>query len=959
MRLTPTFQESLPPATAFSYNDENERIGLLIRRIIPQKHFGDAKTTSAFASFKKATNAHAHERDLDIDKGDVDEFCNQDLMSPSKCPPIAPTAPSKPQSILPRATDEIVLFGGTLKVQAPPPPISSSTSSDRNAGVLSSSSAPPGPSSGGSSGSSGSSGRSSGSSSNGGGIWDAFKSNAPSKPAQKKRARVEEERDTDVQAKTRKVAVKPALLSKVGKQSDLAVQPVTHNYTKEDFAGGEKFLRNAGRQSKGLEAFLQMFREGNRAVGLSLVWCDLTSNHTPTTSPKFCKPSQACDRWYCSCERYIRVDLAYRPVIGAVVCLPEQPRHCYFLPLALSQSDISVATDVARNFTLPFPFETSVKERWEAFYEILSNSRKKVMYHTKLALLPIIANLRILGLDASQISNVVDPRVGGYIASERDLISEEALELQALCKHYGINGDTEDLSNSFSGTTCGMVVAALGQIHTELQQVTSLNSALTLKLQGMGSLNFFENLEMKVVLELAKLELRGIGASPLGFSLLTKQLEDKVEEISIEAQREAGMEFNLASPEQVSNVLFGRLKIPPPESTSTKGKHYSTSEETLKSKVGEHPVVQMILDYRACKKVVSTFDWRQFLYHSNSPQDGDASIQISSLTTSYSERHNHVASSQMSTSPQKQGHSPQHKENRRIHPRWNLGFTRTGRLSCSLPNLQQVPKKFTVHGMDINVRALFKPHHEGYVLLAADYTQMEMKVLACAARDSGLLSLFQQQAETQGDVYKMMSGQIHQKPLDMVTPHERSAAKTIALGIIYGMGPEQTAARLSITFGAACAIIKKFHALFPGVSKFISATKSRARANGFVATVGRNRRYLPDITSTDAQKRATAERQSVNSIIQGSASEMIKLAMIEMGAEVSREDWTGAEPPELVASIHDELLYVVHEDDVPALVSLLKHVMEDSVPTQFGLQLRFSVDVQSGPSWGEMAPYKE
>ena len=249
--------------------------------------------------------------------------------------------------------------------------------------------------------------------------------------------------------------------------------------------------------------------------------------------------------------------------------------------------------------------------------------------------------------------------------------------------------------------------------------------------------------------------------------------------------------------------------------------------------------------------------------------------------------------------------------------------------------------------------------HEGYVLLAADYTQMEMKVLACAARDSGLLSLFQQQAETQGDVYKMMSGQIHQKPLDMVTPHERSAAKTIALGIIYGMGPEQTAARLSITFGAACAIIKKFHALFPGVSKFISATKSRARANGFVATVGRNRRYLPDITSTDAQKRATAERQSVNSIIQGSASEMIKLAMIEMGAEVSREDWTGAEPPELVASIHDELLYVVHEDDVPALVSLLKHVMEDSVPTQFGLQLRFSVDVQSGPSWGEMAPYKE
>ena len=366
----------------------------------------------------------------------------------------------------------------------------------------------------------------------------------------------------------------------------------------------------------------------------------------------------------------------------------------------------------------------------------------------------------------------------------------------------------------------------------------------------------------------------------------------------------------------------------------------------------------MILDYRACKKIVSTFDWRQFLYHNDSTSGADTICHMSTLATSYSERHNHIPSSQMCSSPPTQKESPQRLQDRRIHPRWNLGSTRTGRLSCSLPNLQQVPKKFTVGGMEINVRALFQPHQQDYVMLAADYTQMEMKVLACAARDTGLLALFQEQKETGGDVYKMMSGQIHQKNPDMVTPQERSAAKTIALGIIYGMGPDQTASRLSITYEAACAIIKKFHALFPGVSAFISTTKKRAKANGFVVTAGKNRRYLPDITCNDAQKRAAAERQSVNSIIQGSASEMIKLAMVEMGVQVGSRDWTGAEPPELVASIHDELLYVVHESDVAALAALLRQVMEESVPSKFGLQLHFSVDVQFGPSWGHMESYK-
>ena len=170
--------------------------------------------------------------------------------------------------------------------------------------------------------------------------------------------------------------------------------------------------------------------------------------------------------------------------------MPEQAEHCYFLPLAVSQSDLKSAMDSASNFILPFPLETSVKERWEAFYEILSHSRNKVIYHAKLALLPILANLRIFGLDTSKISKVVDPRVSGYIASERDLVSDEPLELQTLCTNYGISGSNKEATHLNSGTTCGRVAAAFRQLHTELLQVTSLNAALTLKLHNMGSLNF-------------------------------------------------------------------------------------------------------------------------------------------------------------------------------------------------------------------------------------------------------------------------------------------------------------------------------------------------------------------------------------------------------------------------------------------------------------------------------------
>jgi DNA polymerase-1 len=546
--------------------------------------------------------------------------------------------------------------------------------------------------------------------------------------------------------------------------------------------------------------------------------------------------------------------------------------------------------------------------------------------------------------------------------SETDFTSsEEPLELHQLCRHYAIGGDNasaaeeEELlqgggsynppgGNSnpqqelqqgpeeLSMKSCGRLARVIGTLWEELLLVSKLHEAIVTKMVQTSTLPFYEQLEMKAVVELAKLELRGIGAQPRGFASMMRQLKDKEQQIEREAVAAAGVSFNLASPEQVSNVLYTRMNVPPPKNTSAKGKHFSTSEQDLKTRAAEFPIVQLILDYRTCRKITTTYDWRPFLFDSSfytqQPQQQGATTTsvTTSVASSYSNAHNHVVASQMdhfsSSAP-----SPPEKEkvaassfNFNVHPRWNLGFTRTGRLSCSSPNLQQVPKAFTVRGLEINVRSLFVPPGEDYVFVAADYSQIEMRVLACAAREQNLIDLFQHDNGHGGDggansdVYKLMASQIYGKssPAD-VTAHERSVAKTISLGIIYGMGADQTAARLSIERAQAVQIIRKFYDLFPRISVWIAGVKSRVRANGYVQTMGRYRRYFPDITCDDPQKRATAERQSVNTVVQGSASEIIKLAMISMSEAIdgaSEAYWLNLPRPELVATIHDELLYV-------------------------------------------------
>lgn len=940
-----------PHPSIFRARTENERIGLLIRRVIPQKQsirHGE-HADSALSALKHAMRKNG---------GGRENVGNTDLEDELDCGPRKRKAPEAEANL---PSGGFSLFGGAVSI-TPPTVGNGSEDSMVNSRVVHLSSADDK------------------SAAHQGDIWGpppSLKSSSSSTSSTHTKSKAPGSLSLPsmmkIDAGKNKVKDSTSWKTAVVEDSTGNLGAGGLNLKMDDFRGAEKFCRNAGKQRNGLHGLLRIMNSNlDSPVALGLVWCDSTSNHFETTGKKVCKPSQQCNIWYCSCNRYIRVDRSYRPVLGVFLRFPEaeEQSHCYYIPLAPALSDISAPQEGgSKSFVLPFTCETTLKDRWGAFYSILCSSRSKIIYHAKLACLPILRNLELHGFDSSKLQNILDPRVGAYLVSEEeDTSSEEPLELNKLCAQYGISNEVRKCDAD------GRIGKVIEKVWRELRLVSELHDAIFVRLTQTGTLMFYKELEMKVVVEMAKLELLGIHAEPAGFEKIMRQLTAKITQLEKEAATIAGTNFNLASPEQVSEILYNRLQIPPPASTSAKGKHFSTSEQDLKARAADYPIVQCILDYRACRKITTTFDWRNFLYDSAKErgQGGDSVGVASIASNSYSNAHNHVVASQLSVSPSRSPSSlPKANPCLRIHPRWNLGFTRTGRLSCSSPNLQQVPKEFSVRDFSINVRSLFlPPSHDGdCVFVAADYSQIEMRVLACACRDLNLIRLFQRETEdcedlSAADFYRIMASQIYGKPISDVSGHERSVAKTISLGIIYGMGADQTAARLSITRAAAAQIIQKFHSLFPAVSRWVSTIRDRARMSGFVQTMGNFRRYLPNITSSDSNKKAAAERQSVNTIIQGSASEMIKLAMISMSAAIEGEEWELASQslvkPVLVASIHDELLYSVRRPLVPKLIQILRRTMEIEVPAKFRLPLKFSVTVSSGENWGELkewAPY--
>ena len=419
-----------------------------------------------------------------------------------------------------------------------------------------------------------------------------------------------------------------------------------------------------------------------------------------------------------------------------------------------------------------------------------------------------------------------------------------------------------------------------------------LHRVLSGKLHGVPALErLYEEIEQPLVPVLARMEYRGVLIDGALLSAQSRQIETQLKELLALAHREAGADFNIESPRQLQQILFEKLQIPVLRKTPTG--QPSTAEDVLEELAETHALPRIVLDYRALAKLKST-------YTDKLPQ------QINARTG-------------------------------RVHTSYHQAVAQTGRLSSTDPNLQNIPIR-RPEGRRIR-QAFMAP--AGSVLLAADYSQIELRIMAHLSGDPGLLAAF---AKDQ-DVHVATAAEVFGVAATAVTADQRRTAKTINFGLIYGMSPFGLARQLGIDRGAAQDYVNRYFARYPGVRQFMDDTRERARREGFVETVCGRRLYLPDIRSSNRQLQQYSERSAINAPMQGTAADIIKLAMISV------DDWCERESPpaRLIMQVHDELVLEVRADAVAEVTAAVRTRMVEAL----ALKVPLKVDTGVGANWDE------
>jgi len=422
-----------------------------------------------------------------------------------------------------------------------------------------------------------------------------------------------------------------------------------------------------------------------------------------------------------------------------------------------------------------------------------------------------------------------------------------------------------------------------------LRLQTSMEEALRSEL----NLDLFRDVEMKLIPVLMDMEWTGIKVDVGFFQEMSRQFSKQLRDIEKQIFEEAGMEFNINSSQQLGYVLFEKLNLPVQGKTG-KTKAYSTDVKVL-NKLASLPfkIPGLILRYRTLSKLKSTY-----------------------LDALVSMVHAHTG---------------------RIHTSFNQTVAATGRLSSSNPNLQNIPARGE-EGREI--RKGFVPE-KGYLLLSADYSQIELRVFAHFSRDRAFLEAFQRDE----DIHTRTASEILGMPLNGVTSDMRRIAKAINFGIIYGMGPQKLSDELGIDFARAKEYIDAYYRRYEGVTRYKEETLESARREGYVSTLFGRRRYLPDINHKNRMIRGEAERMAVNTPIQGTAADLIKKAMIRIHDRLRKEFLE----TRMILQVHDELLFEVKEDELDRVGPMVKEEMEGV----YDLAVPLRVDIKTGRNWDE------
>ncbi len=413
------------------------------------------------------------------------------------------------------------------------------------------------------------------------------------------------------------------------------------------------------------------------------------------------------------------------------------------------------------------------------------------------------------------------------------------------------------------------------------------------ELAAAENAKLFQEVELPLVGVLTAMEQEGIRLDTAYLKTLEDALQTDIERLEKAIFEQAGETFNLASPKQLGPILFEKLKlVDKPKKTKTG--QYATGEEVLSALAKEHAIVEAILDWRSLNKLQNTYV--KALPEEINPKTG------------------------------------------RVHTVYNQAVAATGRLSSNQPNLQNIPIR-TERGQQ--VRKAFVPRDENHVLLAADYSQIELRIIAALSEDPAMVEAFQKGE----DIHAATAAKVFGVPLAEVSREQRSNAKTVNFGIVYGVSAFGLSQQTNLNRTEAKELIEAYYATYPKLRAYMAEQVDFARENGYVATVLGRRRYLKDINSQNAVVRGAAERNAVNAPIQGSAADIIKLAMIAIHQRLQNEQWQSS----LLLQVHDELVFDVPKPEVEALTKMVRHEMENA----FSLSVPLTVDVGVGNNWLE------
>jgi DNA polymerase-1 len=421
-----------------------------------------------------------------------------------------------------------------------------------------------------------------------------------------------------------------------------------------------------------------------------------------------------------------------------------------------------------------------------------------------------------------------------------------------------------------------------------------LHARLLPALAESGQERVFYEIEAPLLPVLAAMEKEGIRLDPAALEEVGQKLRADLARLETSIFEHAGGPFNIGSPKQLGELLFGKLALVR-DAKKTKTGQYSTDEATLQALAPLHPVVRQVLEHREASKLLSTYV--SALPASVSPVDG------------------------------------------RIHTTFQQLSTSTGRLNSQDPNLQNIPIR-TAQGREI--RRAFVPRDAEHTLLSVDYSQIELRILAALTQDPGLL-----EGLTGGeDIHRATAAKVFGlKPAD-VTKEQRSQAKMVNYGISYGISAFGLAQRLGISRAEAKALIDGYFAQYPGIRRYMTETVELARRRGYVETITGRRRYLPDLRSANASVRASAERNAINMPIQGSSADLIKLAMVQIARAAREENWR----TKLLLQVHDELVFDLYLPEKERVVEVVEDRMKKALPS---LQVPIVVESGLGPNWLE------